>query len=169
MHPELLVPAPLTAEAWAPFGDLIEAGVGGDANQGTAQRRDHLAALVNARGPGAPLNVAAFRCLPRQGWPMPLRLLERHPSSTQVFVPMNARRYLLVVALGGDRPDLSTLRAFVASGRQAVSYHPATWHHPMIALDAVTDFVCLVHEDGTSGDTVEVALDPGEAPAIGLP
>jgi ureidoglycolate lyase len=92
---------------------------------------------------------------------MPLLMLEKHPGSTQAFVPMNASRYLVVVALGGDAPDLSTLRAFVASAAEAISYRPGVWHHPMIALDRVTDFACLVWEDGTTEDAVEHAIAAG--------
>lgn len=39
---------------------------------------------------------------------------------------------------GADgKPDLSTLRAFLATNAQGISYHPNIWHHPIIALDAV--------------------------------
>ena len=102
------------------------------------------------------LNVSVFRCAPRTRWPLAVELLEKHPESTQVFVPMNARRYLAVVALGGDRPDLATLAAFVATGAQGISYHAGVWHHPMIALDSEVDFTCLVWEDGSPGDCTVV-------------
>lgn len=85
---------------------------------------------------------------------MPIRLLEKHPYSTQLFVPMNASRFLIVVARGGDRPDLACIAAFIASGLQGVTYAPGVWHHPMIALDDATDFTCLTWEDGTASDCV---------------
>lgn len=166
-----LVAAPLTASAYAPFGDVVSATrddvASKPANQGTAARRDHLVDLANDR-PHARLNVASFRCAPHTAWPKHLGLLERHPHSTQLFVPMNATRYLVVVALGGDAPDLSTARAFVASSLQGVSYRPGVWHHPMIALDAPTDFTCFVWEDGSAGDCDVRPLDEG-ALAINLP
>lgn len=147
----------LTAEAYAPFGGVIEADPGAPpANQGTARRRNRVVDVASTRA-DAPLNVAVFRCAPRQ-LPFSIRLLEKHPCSTQAFVPMAATRYLVVVARGDDTPDLGTLRVFVASGRQGISYHPGIWHHPMIALDAETDFACLVHEDGSADDCVEWPL-----------
>ncbi len=155
---------PLTAAAYAPYGDVVSAArddvASKPANQGTAARRDWLVDLANHRS-GARLNVASFRCAPQRAWPRPLALLEKHPHSTQVFVPMSARRYLVVVALGGDAPDLSTARAFVASGAQGVSYRPGVWHHPMIALDEPTDFACFVWEDGSEGDCVVSPLADG--------
>ena len=70
---------------------------------------------------------------------------------------------------GADMPNLEDLHAFVADGRQAVSYDPGTWHHPIVALDDLTDFVCLVHEDGTAGDCVEFAISPSLRPVVARP
>lgn len=144
----------LEAAAFAPYGTVIEAaGASLAANQGTAARFDQDASLVNQRSE-ARLAISVFRCAAQTSQPFPVRLLEKHPCSTQLFVPMNAERYLVIVALGADAPDLATLSAFVARGAQAVAYHPGVWHHPMVALDATIDFVCFVHEDGTTRDCV---------------
>lgn len=151
----------LTSQGYAPYGDVISADRDDvdarEANMGTAARRNFVAEMINVR-PDALLNVASFRCAPRDPQGLALSLLEKHPGSTQAFIPMNARRYLVVVALGGDAPDLSTLRAFEALGTQGITYRPGVWHHPMIALDAPTDFTCLVWEDGSEGDCVVQGL-----------
>jgi len=149
---------PLTQAEYARYGNVLSAGrddvAAVAANLGTAQKRNRLAPLSNAR-PHAEANVSVFRCSPILERPVPLRLLEKHPLSTQMFVPMNARRYLVVVAEGGEAADLSTLAAFLAVGPQAITYHPGIWHHPMIALDDVVDFVCVAFDDGTTGDCIE--------------
>ncbi len=146
--------APLTAEAFAPFGRVVEVGGGAasSANQGTATRYDFCADLVSSR-PGARLNLAVFRADAR-ALPFEVRLLERHPCSTQVFVPMAVGRYLVCVAPTGPdgAPALDGLQAFLCGGRQAVAYAPGTWHHPMVALDAPSDFTMLAWEDGTPLD-----------------
>jgi ureidoglycolate lyase len=164
--------SPLTPDAYAPYGDVIMAAPRGEpgkpANQGTARRFDHLAALDDLRPGRAKLNVTVFRCAPRIAAPFPVELLEKHAASTQIFVPMNAKRYLVLVALGGDRPDLSTLGAFVARGTQGVSYRPGVWHHPMIALDREIDFTCFVFEDGSADDCTVVSLPPEERPVVEL-
>jgi ureidoglycolate lyase len=152
---------PLTAEAYAPFGDVIAAAPRGEAgkaaNYGTARRFDHLATLENLR-PAAKLNVSVFRSSARTDFPFRVAILEKHPGSTQAFVPMNARRYLVVVALGDETPDLATLRVFEAASDQGISYRPGVWHHPLFNLDKEADFTCLVYEDGTAGDCVEHPL-----------
>lgn len=152
---------PLDRTGYAPFGDVIEAAEEWRAaNQGTARKSEWVADLANGRERARP-NLSVFRCSPRP-LPFEIALLEKHPASTQVFVPMNARRYLVVVAQGEDRPDLSTLRAFVAHGTQGITYRPGVWHHPMIALENETDFFCVVYEDGTATDCVERALEAAE-------
>jgi len=146
--------APLSIQDYKKYGDIIEIEDSSSeivyANQGTASRRNFLANFQNLRT-NAKMNWCAFRCKPAS-LPFNIKLLERHPYSTQVFIPMTAERYLVIVALGGDSPDISTLRVFVAKNNQAISYHPGVWHHPMVTLDKVTDFTCVVAEDGTAGD-----------------
>lgn len=165
-----LVATPLTLESYSPYGHVIMASPSGEpgrpANRGTARRFNHLAPVVDHRPGQATLNVCVFRCEPRLVFPLPVALLEKHPASTQVFLPMNARRYLVIVARGGDRPDLGTAAAFLAAGAQGVSYHPGVWHHPMIALDAAIDFSCLVWEDGTEADCVEVPCAEGDLEVV---
>jgi ureidoglycolate lyase len=161
---------PLTPEGYAPYGQVVMASPRGElgrpANQGTARRFDHLAALDDLRPGRAALDVSVFRCQPRSAGPFEVALLEKHSASTQVFVPMNARRYLALVALGEAQPDLATLAAFVATGRQGVSYRPGVWHHPMIALDGETDFACFAWEDGTATDCTVVTFPEGERAVV---
>lgn len=148
---------------YQPYGDVIAAGPefsSASANAGTARRFDRLAALENLR-PGAAPNLCVFRVAPAAENPFPVRMLERHRYSTQVFIPMGgARRYLVVVCEGADAPDLATLKGFIAGADQGITYRPGIWHHPLIALDRQTDFACLVHEDGTSGDCEVRSIAP---------
>jgi ureidoglycolate lyase len=78
-----------------------------------------------------------------------------------MFVPMRASRFLLVVARGGDTPDLATAAAFVVEGPCAITYAPGIWHHPMIALDEPADFVNVIFSDGTPADCDEVTVEAG--------
>jgi ureidoglycolate lyase len=157
-----IVAAPLNRNSYRRYGDVIAvdpAAAGASANAGTAQRFDRLGAIESLR-PGAAPNLCVFRVAPAAANPFQVRMLERHRHSTQVFIPMGgATRYLVVVCLGGDVPDLATLKAFIADGAQGISYRPGTWHHPLIALDRTTDFACLVYEDGGAGDCEERAIE----------
>jgi ureidoglycolate lyase len=120
---------PLTKEAFAPYGWVISGDrgdiVGKSANQGTATRFNWLGAVEDLRPGKSRLNLCLFRCSPRTGWPLRVEILERHPMTTQVIVPMNADQYVVLVGLrtDGSDPDLSSLRA--ARGRRIPPGHVA--------------------------------------------
>lgn len=159
---QLVSAEPITLDAYAPFGALIAARATSPrrANHGTAQAWDELAELVNARGDRARPSVSLFRCAPHLEPHLDVRWLERHPHSTQMFVPMTASRYLIVVARGGEEPDLVSLRAFLVPGGRAITYAPGIWHHPMVALDRETDFVNFLFADGSAADCEERPFAP---------
>ncbi|KAK1750799.1 ureidoglycolate hydrolase [Echria macrotheca] len=184
---------PLTREAFAPFGDVVDnprpqlhpsvAAANKEAlpydgivaNQGSAIKYQHITRLVDltsqapSRRPGvavANMFVCAARTLLRPadagGDIFPVRILERHPYTSQTFTPLTTnpdQRYLVIVAPslppspadrgfpvpatapqggrplpGRGLPDTRHLRAFVATCEQAVTYAAGTWHSPMVAL-----------------------------------
>lgn len=155
-----VVGEPLSVAAFAPFGFVVSAGLkaGASANQGTALRFDRCADLVNTRSSAAP-NLAVFRST-KKSLPFAVTLLERHPCSTQTFLPMVCTRFLIVVAptAADGGPDVAGLRAFVCGPGQGVTYHVGVWHHPIIAVDGDADFAMLAWEDGSALDCVEQAL-----------
>lgn len=161
---------PIDPRSYAAFGAVVRAGQregARSANHGTAEAWDALAILESARE-GARCTASLFRCRAHRDATLPVRWLERHPFSTQMFAPMRASRYLVIVARGTDAPDLSTLEAFLVEGAQAITYAPGTWHHPMVALDEDADFVNVIFSDGTARDCDEVAYDPPSIAIAGL-
>jgi len=74
-------------------------------------------------------------------------------------MPLSGHAYLVVVTLGGDTPDMSTLKCFSANSQQGVNYAKGTWHHPLLALHD-GDF-WVVDRAGPAGEVncVEFALD----------
>jgi ureidoglycolate lyase len=155
---------PLSVEAFAPFGDVVSAGLkaGSSANQGTAVRFDWSAELVSLR-PSAKPNLAVFRASP-QALPFTVRLLEKHPASSQAFLPLVCTRFLVCVAprRSDGEPELDRLEAFVCGPGQGINYHANVWHHPIIALDTPAELAMLAWEDGSSEDCVEHHLPAKE-------
>ena len=134
----------LTAEAFAPFGDVIEVSDRArhfPINQGSTERYHDLARLDVAGSNGHAI-LSIFRATPRC-LPMQLLLLERHPLGSQAFMPLSQLPYLVVVAGAGDQPDLARMRCFCAAPIQGVNYARGTWHHPLLALHAASDFLVL--------------------------
>jgi ureidoglycolate lyase len=150
----LLQPTPLTAAAFAPFGDVIE--IEGRAprwiNHGTCERFDDLAQVDVAGEGGRPL-ISLFRATPR-ALPLQLQNLERHPLSSQAFYPLQPQPFLIVVAENGSGPVAPRVRAFVSSGRQGVNFHRNTWHHELLALRQTSLF--LVVDRGGPGENCEL-------------
>lgn len=137
-----LVIEPLTRAAFALFGDVIELEGAKQIpiNLGTTMRYHDLARIDIADEGGRPL-LNLFRGEPR-ALPFEVTMLERHPLGSQAFVPLDDRPYLIVVAPAGAlAPD--KVRAFVTRGWQGVSYAKGVWHHPLIALDKVSDFIVV--------------------------
>ena len=163
-YPVEFAAEPLQREAYRPYGDVVAADprlASVSANRGTARRFDRLGELENLRPGRAIPNLCVFRAEPSAANPFPVRMLERHRDSTQLFIPMaGAERYLVIVCEGPDAPDLRTLKAFVAGPAQGMTYRPGIWHHPLIALDRQSDFACVVYEDGSAGDGEERAISP---------
>jgi len=151
MH--LLPPQPLTRDAFAPFGDVIE--MEGAAhftiNQGFAERFNDLAG-VDVSSEGGLTNVSLFLGQPRPK-PIAIRLMERHPLGSQIFLPLQDRPWLVLVA--EDVNDIKSYRAFTATGRQGVNYARNVWHHPLLVMDADSRFI-VVDRKGPGNNLEEV-------------
>ncbi|KAG5937913.1 hypothetical protein E4U53_008113 [Claviceps sorghi] len=165
------------------------------ANQGSAIQYRHVA-RIRTLYDQAPSGVVAdpvmsmFVCSARElsrvddeEETFAVRVLERHPFTTQTFSPLSstAHAYLVIVApslppsdeqdghlpvpagTGGDDddlpgrglPDLRRLRAFVATDGQAVTYGAGTWHAPMVVLGRAGTTLDFVVSQFANGVAVE--------------
>ncbi len=147
-----LQPQRLNRTAFAPFGDVIETEQARHypINDGWTERFHDLA-QVQLDEAGRPL-LSIFRSTPL---PLPheVRVMERHPRGSQAFMPLGGEAFLILVAPAGDDVAADELRLFVSNGRQGVNYHRGVWHHPVLALGRVTDF--LIIDRGGPGDNCD--------------
>ncbi|GGX60355.1 ureidoglycolate lyase [Tateyamaria omphalii] len=147
---------PLTAEAFAPFGDVLDCAGEPDKiiNAGKCGRY-HDRAQVDFGDGRAGINL--FNAEPRS-LPYTLDLLERHPDGSQCFVPMSEHPFLVIVAPDqGGTPG--TPLAFLTAPGQAINFHRGTWHGVLTPLHApglfaVIDRIC------EGANLEEVHLDP---------
>lgn len=143
-----------------------------NANQGTAIKLCQVSNIAHTgHQTNATPNINMFRCFTRphlkigsgrdtlQGVTHIVNVLEKHPLSSQTFVPMGGLAeeyvYLVVVALplkddrGRDMgPDMKTVKAFLCKGNQAVTYGQGVWHAPMIVVGRheFLDFAVVIYE-----------------------
>ena len=125
-----LIPAPLTPEAFAPFGEVLDAT--GDfrlINEGMCQRHHDRARLDF--GPEGRAGISVFRAQPR-ALPYSFDLIERHPDGCQAFLPMTEHPFLVIVSTGPEAKP----QAFLTSGAQGINLHRGTWHGVLTPLSA---------------------------------
>ena len=151
----VLAVRPLTRAGFERFGDVIETEDSASIaiNDGSAMRFNDLAQVdVSMQSGRAALSV--FRGQPAR-FPLRLSAVERHPLGSQSFVPMGVIAFLIVVATDGadDRPGEPF--AFLSNGRQGVNYRRGVWHHPLLSLASVSDF--LVVDRAGPGENCDVA------------
>lgn len=119
---------PMDADAFAPFGTLVEAGGGAarSINAGLCTRW-HDVARPDILDGAASISVfdAQVRTLPYR-----LDLIERHPQGSQAFVPMAYVPFLVIVAEGPQAAPM----AFVTRPGQGVQFHRGTWHGVLTPL-----------------------------------
>lgn len=149
---------PLQAASFAPYGEVIEVGQAREQrliNYGNTVRFHDLARLDLNADEGQSL-VSIFRSTPLAR-PIALKVMERHPLSSQAFIPLGPHPYLVVV--GGVGPlDPANLRAFLAQPHQGVNYRKGCWHHYSLALEATSDFL-VIDRDGPGDNCQEVFLE----------
>ena len=144
MNAPALWAEPLTADAFAAYGDVLDIAAARKRypiNDGSALRHDALA-RIDVHEAGGQGVVAIVRAQPVR-LPVQLRALERHRLGSQLFMPLRPARFLVVVAPHESTHPFRDARCFVALPGQGVQYRRGTWHHPMLALDAVTDFLVV--------------------------
>jgi ureidoglycolate lyase len=146
---------PLSKEAFAPFGDVVET-EGAEVrliNQGSTERFHDLARIDVAEGGGHAI-ASIFRGQPFEP-PVTISMMERHPLGSQMFYPLAGRPFLVVVASDEDgRPGEP--EAFLCPPGKGVNYARNVWHHPLISLGAVSDFL-VVDRDGPGSNLQEHA------------
>ncbi|CAN7470389.1 ureidoglycolate lyase [Rhizobium sp. LjRoot98] len=155
--PHILTIEPLTQAAFAPFGTVIEA----DPEtmrliNGGSTERFHALGRADVAGDDARVIINIFRGQPRS-FPYSVTMMERHPLGSQSFSPISGGSWLAVVAPDdGGKPGLP--RVFLATGAQGVNYGRNVWHHPLMAVGAVSDFL-VVDRDGPGNNLEEVFYD----------
>lgn len=143
---------PLTQQAFAPFGQVIElAGAHHyPINNGMTERYHDLARVELGGVHPRPL-ISIFRGQP-YSLPLNLRLVERHPLGSQAFYPLDDHSWLVLVAEDeGGTP--ARIRAFRPAPGQGVNIAMNIWHGVLTVLERESDF--LVVDRGGDGNNLE--------------
>ena len=153
---EVLHPVALTAEAFAAFGDVLDAAGAPDKiiNQGMCGRFHDRARLDFDDGSAG---ISIFNAQARL-FPILLDMVERHPQGSQAFLPMTQNPFLVIVAADHDgtpgRPEV-----FITHPGQGVNYLRGVWHGVLTPLSEPGLFG-VVDRIGSGENLQEYWFDP---------
>lgn len=124
---------PLTAEAFSPFGNVVEAAGEPDytINQGLCVRYHDRAKMDF--GTGGRCGLSLFLGEPLT-LPIKLEMVECHPEGSQAFIPIHQNPFLVIVAPSDANGLPGAPRAFLTSPGQCVNYYAGTWHGVLMPL-----------------------------------
>ena len=147
-----LIARPLTAEAFAPYGEVLAAP--DDFGRTYIER-----ALANGRADATP-SLSFSKAKPITSLPLRAVQMERHEFSSQSFVPMDAGRWFVIVApkRADGQPDAGRAEAFVAGPGQGVTYGMNVWHHPLSVIGEPIRFAIVMWLTRGVGDEEFVQL-----------
>ncbi len=131
----------LTADAFAPFGDLID--TAGEPtkliNNGLCERfNDRVRLDFDDTGR---VGVSVLYGKP-YALPYTFSLVERHPLGSQAFIPMIDAPFLVIVAQDENGVPGTPL-AFLTAHCQGVNIHRNTWHGILTPLEQTTPFAVV--------------------------
>ena len=138
-----LIVEPLSQAAFARFGDVLDTGRDDHPaypiNDGFTQRH-HALSSVEAKGDGVIISIFETSSF---GLPLTVKMLERHPFGSQSFQPLSGEAYLVLVGDPVESLKPENLHLFLATKDQGVNYRKNTWHHPVLGLHKVCDFLVV--------------------------
>jgi len=154
-----LTPSPLATEAFAPYGDVVDMETATNMlsmNYDVATRYYDLARVDTSDNEGETcISLVRSKAI---SLPFQIKVMEYHPLGSQLFFPLQNRPFLILVAPAAEKLDPEKIELFISNGLQGVNYHKNTWHHYLMPLDEVSNFI-VVDRKGGGDNCVETELD----------
>jgi len=149
---KIIKPVKISRSNFSSYGDLISTDDISpmNINEGYAKRFDNLANLDTSKDSGKTI-VSIFSALKRT-FPMKIHMMEKHPLSTQAFIPMKETTFLAFVAPHGKFPEINKIQSFIIPPKTGINYKPGIWHFPLISTED-TDFL-VIDRKGNSENLV---------------
>ncbi len=148
---KIIKPVKISRSNFSSYGDLISTDDISpiNINDGYAKRFDNLANLDTSKDSGKTI-VSIFSALKRT-FPMKIHMMEKHPLSTQAFIPMKETTFLAFVAPSGESPEIDKIQSFIIPPKIGINYKPGIWHFPLISTENIN---FLVIDRKGSGDNL---------------
>ncbi len=149
---------PITATAFEPYGQVMST-LGADPlviNEGYAQRFNKLAKTQIDPAINTDAEIALFVAKAR-ALPYTIKMLERHPYTTQAFFPLEPHQWIVIVS-NEAVPTAQGIKAFTVPGDQGVQYHRGIWHFPLFVCADSQRFIVV--DGGQNSQNLEEYVLP---------
>jgi len=145
---KIIKPLEIKSENFTNYGDLISSDIVEpiNINDGYAKRFDNLASINTLKNNGKTI-VSIFSATKRT-FPMEIDMMEKHPLSSQAFIPMKETTFIAFVAPLGEKPDINKIESFVIPPGKGINYKPGIWHFPLISTENMNFLVIDRKGDG---------------------
>ena len=149
---------PLTQDAFAPFGDVIQkqGHHAEEINDGQTRKYADLA-QVDVTDEEGTTTIHIYRSRPIS-LPFRVEVMEYHPLGSQAFIPLHRRSFLVVVAPPSQTLDFNSIQGFFTNGEQGINLHKGVWHHYQLSLDETCDYL-VIERNGPGVSTIEQHVD----------
>ena len=106
--------------------------------------------LVNIEiyGDDKKCRVNIFKSIKRN-FPLEINMLEKHPFSSQAFIPLQKTNFIVVVAPISNEPDINLIETFLISPEEGINFKPKVWHFPLIATEN-SNFLTIDKKDSAN-------------------
>jgi ureidoglycolate lyase len=149
---------PLTQEAFAPYGDVIQ--VQGHSpekiNYGKTLKYADLARIDTGEEVGRTgLHIYHSQAI---SLPFKVEVMEYHPLGSQAFIPLHRQPFLVVVAPPAEILAVHSIRGFITNGKQGVNLNKAVWHHYQLSLSEACNYL-VIDRKGPGVNAIELQLE----------
>ena len=125
----------ITREKFSKFGDFINpySVESKNINLNTTKSYFDLANIV-IEGEDKRVRLNLFEAKKRI-FPLKIDMLENHPFSSQVFLPLGNHPFIVVVCPVNEKPNLNDLNMFRVENGFGINFKPRVWHFPLISIE----------------------------------
>lgn len=156
----LLTPKPLTTEAFAPYGEVVDihsANKEFSMNYGLATRYYDLAEVdIADKGGKTCISIVKSAAVV---FPFTVEKMEYHPLGSQLFYPLCESPFLILVSSPAETLDITKLELFISDGKQGVNYHKGVWHHYLLPINEGLNSFLVVDRNGNDENCIEAQIE----------
>ncbi|MBT3777383.1 MAG: ureidoglycolate hydrolase [Pelagibacteraceae bacterium] len=125
----------ITKDNFSEFGDFINPydKIGENINSNTTKSYFDLANIeILSEDKRVRLNLFDAK---KRLFPLKIDMLENHPFSSQIFLPLGSYDFLVITCPASPKPNLKKINIFRVDQGNGINFKPQVWHFPLISFN----------------------------------